>query len=151
MPELKSKRIAPVNKLAEKKEQEAASDFGACNSQLQSMQNQLRKLYQYRDDYNRQFTQATQAGMDSTRLQDYLKFINNINHSIDKVLEQVEKKKSECEQKKQVWLEKHQKVRIYTRVTEHFLKEEQTAANKAEQKQSDEASQAFAFRQKHNR
>jgi len=148
MAKLKSQRIDTVNKLAEKKEREAASEFGACNSQLQAMQNQLRKLYQYRDDYSAQFTQSSNQGMDSLRLQDYLKFINNINHSIDKVFEQIEKKKQDCETKKQLWLREHQQVRIYAKVKDHYLADEQKIANKIEQKQTDESSQAFFYRNK---
>jgi len=150
MAKKKSQRIEPVNKLAEKKEQEAAAEFGACNSQLQSMQNQLRKLYQYRDDYNRQFSQSTNQGMGSSRLQDYLRFINNINHSVDKVLEQINKKTEECKKKRLFWLEQHQQVKKYAKVKEHYLVEELKAENKIEQKQSDEFSQAFFNRQKNH-
>jgi len=148
MPQLKSKRIETVNKLAEKKEREAASEFGACMSQVQAMESQIRKLYQYREDYNHQFTQASNTGMDSARLQDYLKFINNINHSIDKIFEQLNKKKLECDSKKKLWLEEHQQVKIYAKVKEKYLADELVVQNKNEQKQSDEASLAFYSRNK---
>ena len=148
MPKLKSKRLEPVNKLAEKKEQEAASEFGACMSQVQAMENQVRKLYQYREDYNAQFNQASSSGLDSARLQDYLMFINNINHSIDKIFAQLNKKKLECDSKKILWLEKHQQVKIYAKVKQKYLADELIIQNKNEQKQTDESSLAFYTRNK---
>lgn len=146
MAKLKSQRFEPVNQIVQKKEREAATDFGTCMGQVQAMENQLKKLYQYRDDYNKQFGQSSNQGMSSSQIQDYLMFINNINHNIDKILENIEIKKKECEGKKQVWLAKHQQVRIYDKVKDKYLTAEQLQRDKIEQKQNDEFSQGFFHR-----
>ncbi|HHA18710.1 MAG TPA: flagellar export protein FliJ [Methylophaga sp.] len=142
MPKLKSKRMDPVNQLADKYDKEYAIIYAKCLSEVHALEDQLKKLYSYRDGYNQQFIDLSNQGVGSNRLQDILKFMTNLNVSIDGIGIQIRRQKKVCEEKKKQWMEKHNKKRIYRTVTNKYVKEEQIIQNKAEQKQQDEFNQA---------
>ena len=147
MKKQKSQRIQVIQNLAIKQEEFAVIELGKANSQLELMQNQLDKLYQYRDEYSHQFTQAG-SNIQSNTLQDYIHFINNLNTGINHLLEQIEEQKKRCEEVREKWLDKHQQVDIYQKVKDKFLTDETKQQEKQEQKLTDESSQAFFLRNK---
>ena len=143
--------MQPVNKLAEKQEQQSAIIYSQCLSQVRELEGQLRKLYSYREGYNQQMMELSRQGVGSNRLQDILKFMNNLNTSIEAVGLQISKQKQICEQKKLLWMEKHNKKRIYNKVTKKYIVEEQAVVNKNEQKLMDEFNQALFHRRINNK
>jgi flagellar FliJ protein len=145
---LKSQRLNIIQKLADKKENDAVLSFGQCSSKLNAMQSQLKKLYQYREDYNLQFTQSASAGIRSSNIQDFLKFINNLNHNIESLHQAIQKQKLICESLKQVWMEKHKQVDILSNVKSKYIESELSEKNKQEQILTDESSIAFYLRNK---
>ena len=147
MKKKKSQRIQVIQNLAIKQEEFAVIELGKANSQLELMQSQLDKLYQYRDEYSHQFTQAG-GNIQSNTLQDYIHFINNLNTGINHLLEQIEEQKKRCEEVREKWLDKHQQVDIYQKVKDKFLTDETKQQEKQEQKLTDESSQAFFLRNK---
>jgi flagellar FliJ protein len=147
---LKSQRINIIKKLAEKKEDESIISFGQCMSKLSAMENQLKKLYQYREDYNSTFNQTASQGIKSANIQDYLKFINNLNHNIESLLQVIQKQKLDCEKLKLDWMEKNKKVKIFNNVKDKYLASELSEKIKQEQKSVDESSTAFYLRNKNN-
>lgn len=149
MPKSKSQRMEPVNKLAEKQEQQSALIYSQCMSKVQEMENQLQQLYDYRDGYNQQMTRLSKQGVGSHRLQDTLMFMNNLNKSIEAILMQIKQQKQVCEKKKEDWMVLHNKKRIYSKVTEKYSQQEQIIKNKNEQKLLDEYNQAL-FHRKNN-
>lgn len=151
MPKLKSQRMQPVNKLAEKQEQQSAIIYSQCLSQVRELEGQLQKLYSYREGYNQQMMELSRQGVGSNRLQDILKFMNNLNTSIEAVGLQISKQKQICEQKKLQWMEKHNKKRIYNKVTKKYIIKEQAVVNKNEQKLMDEFNQALFHRRINNK
>jgi len=151
MAKLKSQRMNPVNQLAEKQEQQSAIVYSQCLSKVQELENQLQKLYSYRESYNQQIKEISRQGVGSHRLQDTLMFMNNLNHSIESILAQIQQKKHVCTQKKQLWMEKHNKKRIYNKVTKKYITEEQLVKNKNEQKLLDEYNQTLFHRKLNTR
>ncbi len=146
MPKSKSQRMRPVNRLADKQEQQSAIIFSQCQARVQELEQQLEKLYQYRDGYNQQMLEKSQQGMGSYRLQDTLMFMNNLNQSIETLLNQIQKQKELCIEKREAWMTMHNKKRIYNKVTEKYLHEEQKQKNKQEQKSLDEHNQNLYHR-----
>lgn len=146
MPKLKSQRMKPVNQLAEKKEQQSAIVYSQCLTKVQALENQLQKLYSYRAGYNQQMIDMSRRGVGSHRLQDTLMFMNNLNQSIEGILLQIQQQKKVCEGKKQLWMEMHNKTRIYNKVTEKYIVEEKIIQNKNEQKLVDEFNQSLFHR-----
>ncbi|MCU7837399.1 MAG: flagellar export protein FliJ [gamma proteobacterium symbiont of Taylorina sp.] len=149
MSKLKSQRMKPVNQLAAKQEQEYAIVFAQCLYKVHELKEQLQKLYSYRDGYNQQFIELSNQGVGSNRLQDILKFMTNLNISIEGMGQQIQRQQNICEEKKKLWMEKHNKKRIYNTVTEKYISEEQIIQNKNEQKLMDEFNQ-IQFRRKLN-
>ncbi len=146
MPKSKSQRMIPVNRLAENKEQMSAVVFSQCMSKVQEMENQLEILYSYRAGYHQQMTEMSRQGVGSNRLQDTLVFMHNLNQSIEGMLSQIKQQKNICENEKQQWLALHTKTKIYTKVTDKYIGEEQIIANKNEQKLLDEFNQSSFHR-----
>lgn len=142
----KSQRMKPVNQLAEKKEQQSAQIYARCLADVREMENQLQKLYSYRAGYNQQMIDLSQQGVGSNRLQDTLMFMSNLNKSIDGVLQQIQQQKKVCENKKQQWMALHTKSRIFKKVTQKYVVEEQVIINKNEQKQVDDFNQSLFHR-----
>lgn len=138
----KSQRMKPVNRLAEKQEQQSAQIYAQCLANVRELENQLQKLYAYRAGYNQQMLDMSKQGMGSHRLQDTLMFMSNLNQSIDGLLVQIEQQKKVCEDKKQLWLQMHTKSKIYHKVTKKYVLEEQIVSNKNEQKLVDEFNQS---------
>jgi len=146
MPKSKSQRMHPVNKLAEKKEQQSAIIFSQCLAKVKALEDQLQKLYSYRAGYNQQMIEMSGQGVGSHRLQDTLMFMSNLNKSIEGILLQIQQQKKECEGKKKLWMAMHNKTRIYTKVTKKYVVEEQLIENKKEQKLLDEFNQSLFHR-----
>ena len=141
--------MQPVNRLAEKKEQQSAIIYSQCLTKVQALENQLQKLYSYRAGYNQQMIEMSEQGVGSHRLQDTLMFMSNLNKSIEGILLQIQRQKKECEGKKQLWMSMHNKTRIYNKVTKKYVVEEQLMQNKKEQKLLDEFNQSL-FQRKLN-
>ncbi len=147
MPKLKSQRMKPVNQLAEKKEQQSVVIYSQCLAKVKALEDQLQKLYSYREGYNQQMLNLSAKGVGSHRLQDTLMFMNNLNKSIEGLLIQIQHQKILCEEKKKDWMVRHNKTRIYNKVTKKYIAEEQTIQNKNEQKLLDEFNQSLFQRQ----
>ena len=141
-------RMQVVNHLAEKKEQQSAQIYSQCLASVSSLEQQLEKLYSYRQAYSQQLTEQSRLGVANQRLQDTLMFMSNLNKSIDGVLSQIKQQKQFCEIKKQNWLVLHQQTKTYLKVTQKYQISEQIQINKNEQKMMDEFNQS-AFHRKH--
>ena len=140
--------MKPVNQLAEQQEQQSAIVYSQCQSRVLELESQLQKLYSYREDYNKQMLELSRQGVGSLRLQDTLMFMNNLNTSIESMLLQIQQQKKVCVEKKKLWMEKHNKKRIYSKVTEKYTRAEQVVKNKNEQKLQDEFNQALFHRKR---
>ncbi len=147
MPKQKSQRMKPVNQLAEKREQQSVIIYSQCLAKVQALEEQLQKLYTYREGYNQQMVNLSAKGVGSHRLQDTLMFMSNLNKSIEGLLTQIQHQKIVCEEKKKEWMLRHNKTKIYSKVTEKYISEEQTIKNKNEQKLLDEFNQTLFQRQ----
>ena len=150
MAKSKSQRMQPVNRLAEKQEQQSALIYSKCMDKVTELENQLQKLYEYRDGYNKQMTDMSRQGLGSHRLQDTLLFMSNLNKSIETILTQIKQQKTVCERKKQDWMAMHNKKRIFNKVTEKYSYEEQVIRNKNEQKLMDEFNQSLFHRKRNS-
>ena len=146
MSKLKSQRMKPVNRLAEKKEQQSAIVYSQCLAKVRELEEQLQTLYRYRAGYNQQMIDINTQGLGSNRLQDTLMFMSNLNKSIDGILFQIQQQKKLCEEKKKYWISLRNKTKIYSKVTEKYIVEEQTIQIKNEQKELDEYNQSLFFR-----
>ena len=65
----RSKRMTPVVKVAENREQAAARVLGEARQRLEQQQRKLDELITYRDQYSQEFQQRSGQGMGVARIE----------------------------------------------------------------------------------
>ncbi len=143
----RSKRIEPVVKLAENRENDAARALGESMQQLERQEQRLLELTSYRDEYARRFESHAGGGMEPARLRDFRAFLAQLNQAIDQQRAVVEKARRDSEQQRRLWLGEHTRAKALDKVVERYRREEHHEAERREQKLLDE----FAGRSGHKR
>jgi flagellar protein FliJ len=136
---MRSKRMQPVAKHAEQKEQDAALEFVQAQKDLEDAEQQLQQLFSYREEYTKKLTQ--QSGMSMQRIRDHQLFVGNVGKTIDQAYLDIEDKKNICELKKQAWLKCRSRSHALNSVVEKYKLEEYKQQERWEQKEQDEHSQ----------
>ena len=78
----RSKRMRPVQQLAQSREQKAVQKLGQSQQHLQAQQAKLEELRAYRDQYARDFEAWGGAGLGAIRMQDYRVFLSRLGEAI---------------------------------------------------------------------
>ena len=137
----RSKRLKPVVRVAESREQQAARALGAAQARLAQAQQQLAELQRYRDDYRQGFQQAGATGMGAAQLADYQQFLHKLGQAIEQQAQQVVQATQEAEAKRAQWFTSRGKVRMLDTVVARYQAIEQQQASRQEQREQDERSQ----------
>ncbi|MGD8911619.1 MAG: flagellar export protein FliJ [Candidatus Thiodiazotropha sp.] len=136
-----SKRLKPVQRFAASKEQEAARMMGQAKKSLQQEEAKLDQLNLYHQEYLIRFQQMSAKGMSSTQLQEYRAFLAKLDEAIKQQQEVVAASAVNHSSTKNTWKKKHSRTQALNKAVERFRKQEQTVADKREQKENDEHSQ----------
>jgi len=134
----KSQRFTIIAELAKSKEQAAAKELGASNRLHAENINKLESLKQYRIEYLKRFTNDGQAGMDVNVMQTYKSFIEGIEQAIREQQIQIIESEQRCLESKIKWQQVHSKTEIMNTTVERYKKQESTAENRREQKETDD-------------
>ncbi|MBA1146983.1 flagellar export protein FliJ [Ectothiorhodospiraceae bacterium WFHF3C12] len=137
----RSKRLEPVQRIAEERSSEAGRAYGERQKFLQSQVQRLEQLEQFRDDYKHGRTAAGEAGMDAYRLRDYNAFIARIEQAIKQQRELVRNLESEVEQLRRGWMEQLSHSRALDSAVDRMRGQERRDRNKREQALLDELAQ----------
>lgn len=137
----KSKRLQPVQRLSESREQDAARALGNSIQTVEDQERRLAELEQYRDEYHKYVQQRGEAGVMAAKLLELQRFLGNLNQAIEQQKQVVEAVRHEREQKRRSWQQAHGKSKAVGKVVDRYRTEEQLAANKREQKEIDEHAQ----------
>ncbi len=137
----KSKRLKPVVRVAESREQQAARALGTAQTRLAQAQQQLQELQCYRDDYRQGFQQAGAAGMGAAQLADYQQFLHKLGQAIEQQGQQIAQATQEVEAKRALWFASRGKVRMLDTVVARYQAIEEQQAARQEQREQDERSQ----------
>jgi len=143
----RSKRIQPVVRIAENREQDAARVLGESLKQLEAQEQRLQELTLYRDEYTRRFQNHAGGGMVPARMQDFRAFLVQLNQAIDQQRDVVERVRRESEQCRHQWLDQRTRAKALDKVVERYQREELRDADRREQKLLDE----FAGRPRQDR
>ena len=136
-----SKRLKPVQKLADSRERTAAQQFGQSQQSLNEHKTKLDELRQYHDEYMERFQSAMQSGISSAQLQEYRAFIAKLNEAIRQQEQVVASSQRDRSNKRENWQQKHTRVMALDKVVDRYKKEEIKTADKKEQNEADERSQ----------
>jgi len=137
----KSQRFKPIQKIAEKKERDAASVFGQSLRDRDEAQKRLQDLEHYLDEYLQRFNQASRQGIGAERIRDYQVFIDKLETAIreqKRVLLEVQER---CDDSKAQWHGHFTKVRAVDNAVERMRDDELKVREKKEQAHSDEHGQ----------
>jgi flagellar FliJ protein len=136
-----SKRLKPVQRFAASKEQEAARVMGQAKKSLQQEEAKLEQLKLYHQEYLIRFQQMSAQGINATQLQEYRAFLAKLDEAIKQQQEVVAASVVNHSSTKNTWKKKHSRTQALNKAVERFRKQEQTIADKREQKENDEHSQ----------
>jgi len=136
-----SDRFKPIQKIAEKKERDAAEAFGKTLQEREAAQRRLEELQQYHAEYLERFTQATRNGIGGARIQEYQAFIAKLETAIEEQRRVVADTQVRVTDKKAKWRGKYTKARAVDNVVDRMRADEQRESDRKEQKSSDDRSQ----------
>ncbi|VAX02241.1 hypothetical protein MNBD_GAMMA20-1653 [hydrothermal vent metagenome] len=137
----KSRRLKPVVRVAEGREQQAARALGVAQARLGQVQQQQEELQRYRDDYRQRFQQAGAVGMGAVQLEDYQQFLHKLEQAIEQQGQQVALATQEVEAKRVLWFASRGKVRMLDTVVARYQAIEEQQVARREQREQDERSQ----------
>ena len=132
---MRAKRIQPIAKHAEQKQEDAARAFGLAQQALLHAETQLTQLTNYRDEYAQQLVAMS---MNIKWLRDYQLFIVKINNAIEQAKVEIQNKQQRLEQRRLEWLKSRTRSKALNCVVEKYLHEEFVMQEKREQKETDE-------------
>ena len=135
------KRLKPVQRVSESREQHAARELGISQRKARDQQARLDELRRYHQEYLERFRQASRAGMASSHLLEYRAFLGNLEKAIEAQEKIVSAGSQECVSRKATWQQKHMRTKILGKVMDRFETASKTAEQARDQKESDDRNQ----------
>ena len=137
----RSKRMQPVQRVAEKRENDAAHRMSESRQQLAHQETRLKELQAYRDQYAAQFSERGNAGLDSMQLQDYRVFLSRLNEAICQQELVIAQCRSRHVLDQDQWTNRRCHTQAVDNLIERFRKDEQRQQHQREQQLQDDHSQ----------
>ncbi|KEF31926.1 MAG: flagellar export protein FliJ [Gammaproteobacteria bacterium] len=144
---LRSKRLAVVLTLEERKEQEALERMGEAREAVDQQRQQVDNLNRYQQEYRDQIRNSQQGVVQVSRLQAWQAFIAQLDQVIRQQQQQLEKAEQVFEARRLEWQQAWERKRGMEKYIESCRQQEQRDQDIREQKLADEAAgRAFARR-----
>jgi flagellar FliJ protein len=137
----KSRRMQPLRRVAESKEQQAATELGQAQQQLQNQINRLSELQNYKNEYLFRFQQSGQNGIAVDRLQSFRSFLDKLDLAVEQQKQAVKIAGELVDKRKRQWFSSRDKVKIFDNVISKIVDQEHKQEEKQEQKESDDRAQ----------
>lgn len=134
----RSNRMKPVQRVAETRESRAAEYMKTCEQQLQELEQKLKLLTDYRDEYVQGCSINQGSRMDVIQLQNFRSFIARIDQAVAQQKQVVDEARGRYEQAHQAWLSSRSRSRAVDKVMDRLQKEEQRTDERLQQKANDE-------------
>lgn len=138
---LTSKRLRPIQQIAENRERKAAAALGERLRARQEAAQRLQELQGYRQEYMDRYIAAGQRGMSVAQIRDYQAFLDKLDVVIREQERVVERAEAACEQGRTQWQAQYTKTRIMSQVMTQTRSREEAERDKQEQKLQDERNQ----------
>lgn len=138
---VQSKRLKPVHRVAESKEQTAAKELGDSKRYVNAQEERLEELRRYHDEYLERFHSAAKMGMSALQLQEYRAFLSKLERAIREQETIIEDGLNVHKFKKNSWKQKHVRTQVLGKVIDRYKKAEVKDQDKREQKESDDRNQ----------
>jgi len=136
----KSKRLKPIEDLAEEKERVAAKNLGISLNIVAEREKKLAELDLYRTEYSQRFQSTNNAALSAYQFHDFRNFL----HRLDLVIEEQKKLilfgKQDVAEKREAWQVCRTKAQALEKVVIRLEMEELMHETRQEQKELDERS-----------
>jgi len=135
------KRSARINKLValeQVDEQSAVSQLGLSRAHLKQQQLALKSLLDYRQEYADRLSLQGQSGVEATRLNDYAKFISQLDDAIELQKHQLADAEQAVIDKQKIWRGHYQRVESLSKVVQQNISQEQLIDRKKVERQLDD-------------
>jgi len=142
----RSKKLQPVVRHVENNEQSALKAVALSQQQLQQHQNQLQQLKGYKNDYENRHSSATAVSYSSLQLQEFNRFLNQLNDTIEQQQQVVQIAQREVDIKRQSWKHTRSRSDAMHKVVDKIQASEMKQAEKTEQKDMDEVALRIALK-----
>ena len=137
----RSKRMQPVRRVAESREQAAVQKLGESQQYLDAQRAKLEELRGYRDQYAESFRASGGQGLDANRLRDYRVFLSRLNEAIRQQEAIIAQYLNRHEQTRQQWVDTRSHHQAIDKVIERYRREERREQDRREQQEQDERAQ----------
>jgi len=138
---VQSKRLRPVHRVAESREQTAARELGDSRRYVHEQEERLVELRNYHTEYLERFHSAAKLGMSAMQLQEYRAFLSKLERAIREQEAVIVDGRNVQQFKKDNWQDKHVRTQALEKVMDRYKQAETKAQDKREQKESDDRSQ----------
>lgn len=138
---VQSKRLKPVHRVAESREQTAAKELGDSKRYVHEQEARLEELRRYHAEYLERFHTAAKMGMSALQLQEYRAFLAKLERAIREQEEVIKSGRNVHKFKKDNWQQKHVRTQALGKVIDRYKMAETKAQDKREQKESDDRNQ----------
>ncbi|BBL70237.1 flagellar export protein FliJ [Methylogaea oryzae] len=142
----RSRRLAPILELAEKKEREAAQLFAQQLKKVQAASQGADSLRGFLDNYHARYQSAGEEGFTVKQLMEYRAFLAKINNAIEEQASSLRQAEEMLEVCRRAWDQARQHLEGVAKLVQQANREEQALASKQEQAESDERSARKAAR-----
>ncbi|MDD3519377.1 MAG: flagellar export protein FliJ [Chromatiales bacterium] len=137
----RSKRLEPVARVADNRQENAARFLGQCQRELAASEHQLQELVAYREEYIRRFDDAARQGIDAVAIHEYRAFMLRLNQAIEQQSRAVDSARVKHEKSRVQWLEARSRAHAIDAAIGRFREDELRVADKREQFEVDDRSQ----------
>jgi flagellar protein FliJ len=134
-------RLEPVQKIMDDTERRLAEHYAAAERLLKSSEKKLQELSGYRDDYTAGFARRAGGGMGARELVDYQAFMARLGEAIKHQSTVAQRARADCDVQRKRWQEAAQRAKALGHVMETWQREELRAADRRDQRESDERGQ----------
>lgn len=146
---LRSRRLAVVLDLEERKEQEALVKMGEARNRYEAQQTQIDNLNRYQQEYREQIRQNQQGVVPVARLQAWQAFIAQLDQVLRQQQQQLDILAERLDESRRQWQEAWERRRGMEKYIETCRRQEQREQDLKEQKLADEAAgRAFVRRRR---
>jgi len=134
----KSRRLLPVQNLAEQRKKQAELRLGQAQQQLQAEQQKLLQLQDYLQEYQKDLLQTGQAGVTIEKLQRLQAFKQRLVDALDQQKKQIDFCEQTLAYTKQAWQMARGKERAMGSLVQRIQQQERQQEDKRQQQQMDE-------------
>lgn len=142
----RTQRIRPVQRIVDDRERELAKAVAQSRQKLADAEGKLGELTRYREDYQRGFQKEAAGGASGLRLRDFRLFLARLDEAIRQQEMIVARSRTDMEAQTRLWHESMRRAKALGLVVDKWRGEEQLAAERQDQRETDERAAGMAAR-----